>query len=341
MVIKLTKVTASAPGKVALFGEHAVVYGYPAMAGAIDRRVYVSVEERSDDLIKIHAMDLSVPGIVLTIGGTGKDVAVETDYRRIMDAVGYVRKAIEVTSNICDLKKGVTVHIRSEMPVGAGLGTSAAVSVATIMAYSAVGGHALNSEEVSALGHRVELEVQGAASPMDSAVAAHGGILLIRPMLREASLTPVKAELGLPLVVGYTPRECGTGEMLRRVRNLRDAAPESVDSILCSIGKVVSEADSAMRSGDLRRVGMLMNVNHGLLESLGVSTKKINEMVYSARSAGALGSKLTGAGGGGCMISLCPDREAEVMTAISVAGGTAFISSISSRGVCIEKGESI
>jgi len=127
--------------------------------------------------------------------------------------------------------------------------------------------------------------------------------------------------------------------MLRRVRSLREEAPESIGSILCSIGKVVSEADSALRVGNLRRVGALMNINHGLLESLGVSTKKINEMVYSARSAGALGSKLTGAGGGGCTVSLCPEREAEVMTAISVAGGTAFISSISDKGVCIEKEE--
>jgi len=338
-MIALTKVTASAPGKVALFGEHAVVYGHQAMAGAIDRRVRVTVEQRSDDLIKIHAMDLNIPGIVLTIGGLGKDVSIETDYVRIMDAVGYIRKAIEVTSRHCGIKKGINVHIKSEMPVGAGLGTSAAVSVATILASSAAMGHALKSDEVSALGHKVELEVQGAASPMDTAVATHGGILLIRPLIGKASLTPVKVEQGLPLVVGYTPRECGTGEMLRRVRNLRDAAPESVDSILCSIGKVVSEADSAMRSGDLRRVGMLMNVNHGLLESLGVSTKKLNEMVYSARSAGALGSKLTGAGGGGCAIALCPGREQDVMTALSLAGGTAFRSSISGKGACIEKGE--
>jgi len=340
MVIKLTKVTASAPGKVALFGEHAVVYGHQAMAGAIDRRVRVTVEQRSDDLIKIHAMDLSIPGIVLTIGGLGKGVSIETDYVRIMDAVGYIRKAIEVTSNHCGINKGINVHINSEMPVGAGLGTSAAVSVATILAYSAAMGHELKSDEVSALGREVELEVQGAASPMDTAVATRGGILLIRPLIGKASITPVKVEQGLPLVVGYTPRECGTGEMLRRVRNLRVAAPESVDSILCSIGKVVSEADSAMRSGDLRRVGMLMNVNHGLLESLGVSTKKLNEMVYSARSAGALGSKLTGAGGGGCAIALCPGREQDVMTALSLAGGTAFRSSISGKGACIEKGES-
>ncbi len=335
----MTKVTASAPGKVALFGEHAVVYGHQAMAGAIDRRLHVSVEARSDDLIKIHAMDLSIPGIVLTIGGLGKDVAIETDYGRIMDAVGYIRKAVEVASIHCGSKKGVTVHIKSEMPVGAGLGTSAAVSVATVLAYSAVMGHELANDEVSALGHKVELEIQGAASPMDTAIATYGGILHIRPMIGKAALTPVKIEQALPLVVGYTPRECGTGEMLRRVRNLRDAAPESVDSVLCAIGKVVSEAGSALKSGELRRMGTLMNINHGLLESLGVSTKKLNEMVYSARSAGAYGSKLTGAGGGGCTISLCPGKEQDVMTALSVAGCTAFRSSVSSKGVCIEKTE--
>ncbi len=332
----MTKITVSAPGKVALFGEHAVVYGQPALVAAIDKRLYVSIEGRSDSLIKIHAMDLKIPGVVLTIGRSETDMAIETDFERIIDAVSYIKKAVDVASAYCGSMKGVNIHIKSEMPVGAGLGTSAAVSVATIMAYAEAAGHHLTEAEISSLGHKVESEVQGTASPMDTAVSTYGGLLLVRPSIGKTVMTSVKAGADLPLVVGYTPRECGTGEMLRRVRRLKESAPESVESILSAIGKVVSEAEAALTNGELRKLGTLMDINHGLLESIGVSTKKISEMVYSARSAGALGSKLTGAGGGGCTISLCPGKEQSVMTAISVVGCTSFKSSIARKGVTLE-----
>jgi len=333
------RVTVSAPGKVTLFGEHAVVYGKPALVSAIDRRVYVTVEERSDSSIKVSALDLHIPGLILTFKEGSKDLVVETDYNRIADAMSYVRKAIELASKHIEKKRGVNVTIRSEMPVGAGLGTSAAIAVGTITAYTHLLGHELKPEEIARLGHATELEVQGAASPMDTAISAYGGTIYLRPTKPDPYIERLKVPFPLPSIIGYTEREARTGELLKRVRELRKAHPAAVDSILSTIGEIVEEAKIALVKGDLISLGVLMNMNHGQLGSLGVSSRKLNDMVYSARSAGAIGSKMTGAGGGGCMIALCPNRIEEVTVAIRVVGGSPIQASLSGTGVRLESVE--
>jgi mevalonate kinase len=333
------RVTVSAPGKVTLFGEHAVVYGKPALVSAIDRRVYVTVEKRSDSSIKVSALDLHIPGLILTFKEGSKDLVVETDYNRIVDAMSYVRKAIELVSKHIHKKQGVNVTIKSEMPVGAGLGTSAAIAVGTVAAYAHLLGNELKQEEVARLGHATEFEVQGAASPMDTAISTYGGTIYLRPMKPDPYIDKLKVPSPLPSIIGYTEREARTGELLRRVRELRKAHPAVVDSILSTIDEIVEEAKIALLKGDLVSLGVLMNMNHGQLESLGVSSKKLNDMVYSARSAGAIGSKMTGAGGGGCMIALCPNRIEEVSVAIRVVGGSPIQASLSGTGFRLESVE--
>jgi mevalonate kinase len=333
------KVTVSAPGKVTLFGEHAIVYGKPALVSAIDRRLYVTVEERGDSSIKVSALDLHIPGLIMTFKEGSKDLVVETDYKRILDAMSYVRKAIELASKHIDKKRGVNITIKSEMPVGAGLGTSAAIAVGTVAAYTRLLSHELRSEEIARLGHATELQVQGAASPMDTAICTYGGTIYLRPKKPDPYIERLKVKASLPSVIGYIERETGTGELLKRVRALREIQPEAVDSIMGTIGEIVEEAKTALIKGDLESLGILMNMNHGLLESLGVSSRKLNDMVYSARSAGAIGSKMTGAGGGGCIIALCPNRIEEVSVAIRVMGGSPIQASLSGIGIRLESVE--
>jgi len=330
------KVTVSAPGKITLLGEHAVVYGKPALVSAIDRRLYVTVEGRGDSAIKVSALDLHIPGLILTFKEGSKDYLIETDYDRIVDAMGYVRKAIEISSKHLGSKSGVNVTIKSEMPVGAGLGTSAAIAVGTIAAYTRLLGHELGHDEIARLGHMTELEVQGAASPMDTAISTLGGTIFIQPTRTTPKIEKLHLGAPLPSVVGYTEREAGTADLLKRVKALRDASPRVVDSVMGAIATTVEEGRAAITKGDLAGMGRLMNVNHGLLDSLGVSSKRLNEMVYSSRSAGALGSKMTGAGGGGCMIALCPGKEDEVSIAIKVVGGEPFRANLSGAGILIE-----
>jgi len=330
------KVLASAPAKIILFGEHSVVYGKPAIAAAINLRTYVWAEFNDSGAIKIEAKDIRVPG--LTVSFSEDEIYFESDYGKAAEVLSYVRQAIELVREEADRNgRGITVSITSQIPVGAGLGSSAAVAVATIGAVSRLLGLELTNEEIGRLGHRVELLVQGASSGIDPTVSALGGLI----HYEKGSFEHLPF-VELPIVVGYTGSSGSTKELVAMVRRTYEEMPDVVEPVLISMGRVVkkarevivSELDERVRFAQL---GRLMNINHGLLDALGVSTKKLSELVYAARTAGALGSKITGAGGGGCMYALAPERQSEVATAITIAGGTPMIAEISREGLRIEE----
>ncbi|RLF09066.1 MAG: mevalonate kinase [Thermoprotei archaeon] len=326
----------SAPGKVTLFGEHAVVYGEPAIAAAINRRVRVEISKRADGAIRVEARDLMLAGFKALLTATGS-ITLEGESGKVLAALSYVKRAIEVVREAYGVTVGAHIAITSEMPVGAGLGTSAAVAVAVVKAYSLLGGVEITRRECAELGYRVELGVQGSASRMDSTVTSMGGVLYITPRGEE----PYR-ELKVPssvkgLVVGYVSREASTGEMVARVRRLKEELGEPIDLAIRAIGEVTRKAKASLEKGDVIEVGRLMNVNHGLLEAIGVSTSRLSQMVYAARSAGALGSKITGAGGGGCIIALAPGAEDEVVAALRAVGASAFKVDFSREGVTVEE----
>ena len=329
------KVLASAPAKIILFGEHSVVYGKPAIAAAIDMRTYVRAEFNKNGRIRIEARDIKTPG--LTVSFSEDQIYFETDYGKAAEVLSYVREAINLVMEEADRQKGVTVSITSQIPVGAGLGSSAAVAVATIGAVSKLLGLELSGEEIARLGHRVELLVQGASSGIDPTISAIGGFLHY-----ERGSFEHLPFMELPIVVGYTGSSGSTKELVAMVRETYEEMPDIIEPILLSMGKVVdkareiliSELDEDIR---FRLLGKLMNINHGLLDALGVSTKKLSELVYAAKTAGALGAKITGAGGGGCMYALAPGKQNEVATAIKIAGGVPMITRISREGLRIEE----
>ncbi|MFA4661619.1 mevalonate kinase [Pyrococcus kukulkanii] len=329
------RVLASAPAKIILFGEHSVVYGKPAIAAAINLRTYVEAELRRDDRIRIEAHDIKVPG--LTVSFSENEIYFESDYGKAAEVLSYVRQAIELAMEEAGVRKGINVSITSQIPVGAGLGSSAAVAVATIGAVSKLLGLELTREEVAKLGHKVELLVQGASSGIDPTVSAIGGFLYY-----EKGNFEHLPFMELPIVVGYTGSSGSTKELVAMVRRRYESMPELIVPILNAMGKLVKKAKEVITSEldeeeKFAKLGELMNINHGLLDALGVSTKKLSELVYAARTAGALGAKITGAGGGGCMYALAPGKQREVATAITIAGGTPMITEISREGLRIEE----
>ncbi len=330
------RVLASAPAKIILFGEHSVVYGKPAIAAAIDLRTYVWTEFNDRGAIKIEAKDIKTPG--LTVSFSEDQIYFETDYGKAAEVLSYVRQAIELVREEADANgKGVTISITSQIPVGAGLGSSAAVAVATIGAVSKLLGLELTNEEIGKLGHKVELLVQGASSGIDPTVSAIGGFIHYEK--GDFEHLPF---MELPIVVGYTGSSGSTKELVAMVRRTYEEMPEVIEPVLAAMGKIVEKARDVITSDldeELRfaQLGRLMNINHGLLDALGVSTKKLSELVYAARVAGAIGAKITGAGGGGCMYALAPKNQSEVATAITIAGGTPMITRISREGLRIEE----
>jgi mevalonate kinase len=300
-------VTASAPGKVILFGEHAVVYGEPAIAGAINKRIYVSVERRDDQEINISSA------------------------HDLRDGFPYVKEAVELSFEFLGARSGLDINIDSEFPPASGLGSSAAVSVATVLAITSLFGREIDKKDIARLGHQVEKRVQGAASITDASVTTLGGIIFIKPRLEVVEEIEGGA---IPLVVGYTGRGSSTKELVSQVRGLKEGNPEILDTIIHTIGRITLKAKRALEEGE--DLGELMNINHGLLEALGVGTERLSSYVHAARGAGAAGAKITGAGGGGCMIAFAPGNQDDVAKAISDLGGLALKVSIEKEGVRIE-----
>ena len=321
---------SSAPGKVYLFGEHAVVYGEPAIPIAIERRATVAVEPRGDDRIRLRAEDLSLNGITIEYDGTpdGRpDVAVP---RRLLEAAfGYVNEAIEQARDaIGQSRAGFDVTIESELPLGAGLGSSAAVVVAAIDAATRAHDVELDHVELADRAYRTERTVQeGQASRADTFCSTMGGAVRV-----EGSDCQRIGAPDLPVVIGWDGGAGETGELVAGVRERRERYGCIAETV-GTIGNLVREGETALAGDDRDELGTLMDANHGLLSALGVSSPSLDEMVWAARDAGASGAKLTGAGGGGCILSL--DESDRTVTALSATPvcAEAFRADLADTGV--------
>jgi mevalonate kinase len=325
--------TSSAPGKVYLFGEHAVVYGEPAVPCAIERRATVTVEERADGRLRVNANDLSLEGFTVEFDGTtGETPEVDVTEELVRAAMGYVDEAIAQARDAANAPEaGFDVTVESAIPLGAGLGSSAAVVVATIDAATRALGVTLDRREIADRAYQVEHEVQdGEASRADTFCSAMGGAVRVEGDTCETIDAP-----DLPFVIGYDGGAGDTGELVSGVRSLREEYDFAAETV-ASIGRLVEEGLSALEAGDLEEVGQLMNFNHGLLSALGVSGRSLDAMVWAARDAGAIGAKLTGAGGGGCIVAL--DETDATTTALdySPACVEAFRADLDATGVCRE-----
>ena len=303
-------VTSSAPGKVYLFGEHAVVYGEPAVPCAIGVRARASVERREGGL-RVRAGDLSLRGFAVEYGDEAGTPAVEAPDHLLEAAMSYINEAIGQAREAAaergvDTGPGFEVTIDSDIPLGAGLGSSAAVVVATIDAATRELGVTLPREELADRAYRVEHTVQdGEASRADTFCVTMGGAVRIEGEDCQTLATP-----NLPLVVGYDGEAGDTGELVAGVRRLRETHPFVADTV-SAIGDLVRRGESALAAGDRDTLGELMDVNHGLLSALGVSARSLDAMVWAAREAGGAGAKLTGAGGGGCIVALGDPTDLE------------------------------
>ena len=320
------KVTASAPAKIILCGEHAVVFYEPAIVMAINRKAYVTVEERRNQAIYIKSRELGISGQY-----EGRLFKPEAGGLKAKPKLDPIQMAVTKTLELTDARVGLNVSVNSDIPVAAGLGSSAAVAVATIAATAKLLGIKLKKEAICALAYEAEKLVHKHPSGVDNYISTYGGITIFR---RSEKLIPLKVSANVLLVIGNTGISRSTGKLVGHVRKLKEAHPGVITPVLSAIGQLSVSTAQALQEGNLRRAGGLMNVNHGLLSALGVSNEALDHLVYAAREAGALGAKLTGAGGGGCIIALAtPNKIRRVEEAIQKAGGTVMIAKKNDRGV--------
>ncbi|QLG62500.1 mevalonate kinase [Halorarum salinum] len=335
--------TCSAPGKVYLFGEHAVVYGEPAIPCAIERRARVTAEPRNDGRVRVEANDLSLDGFTVSWGDSVEDRPdIDVPTQLVEAGMGYVDEAVGQARDAADAPDaGFDITIESDIPLGAGLGSSAAVVVAGIDAGTRSLGVELPPGEVADRAYRAEYAVQdGQASRADTFCSAMGGAVRVEGEDRRTIDAPE-----LPFVVGYDGGAGDTGELVSGVRALREEYGFAADTVT-AIGDVVRRGTEVLRGADpsgepapdlLAELGRLMDFDHGLLSALGVSSRSLDAMVWAAREADAYGAKLTGAGGGGCIVAL--DDTGGTETALDYTPGceATFRAELAADGVRVEE----
>ncbi|WP_256300198.1 mevalonate kinase [Haloarchaeobius salinus] len=326
-------VTASAPGKVYLFGEHAVVYGEPAVPCAVERRATVTVEQRTDGRLRVDARDLEIEGFTVEYGASTDELGVEVPSELLAAATEYVDGAVAQARDACDEPEaGFDVTVESEIPLGAGLGSSAAVVVATIAATAAELGVDLGPREIADRAYQVELAVQdGQASRADTFCSAMGGAVRV-----EGDDCRTLDAPDLPFVIGFDGGSGDTGKLVAGVRDLRERYNFAADTVT-AIGDIVRRGEAVLVEEDpsLDELGRLMDFDHGLLEALGVSSRSLDEMVWTAREAGAHGAKLTGAGGGGCIVALDDSPATETALSYSQSCEAVFRAELARDGVVV------
>lgn len=293
-------------GKVILLGEHAVVYGTPALAAGIERGVHARATAADETSMHIEPW-----GLTLSLDG-------EHDLERALSAVWRAHPRAPLPP--------LRIEADVALPAGAGLGCSAAVGVATLRAIDEAIGHEASDAEIAERGLAWERVFHGNPSGVDNTMAAHGGVAVFE---RGQPLSPVQVRHPLTLVVGNSGHASATKDMVAEVARQRGRDEARFDKTLESIGILVRNARLAIEAGDLVALGQLMDLNQNLLSGWMLSTTAIEEMCAAAREAGAKGAKLTGAGGGGCMIALTEPADATaVQKAIEETGHDAFVTEV-------------
>lgn len=301
--------TVSAPGKLMLLGEHAVVYGYPCLVTAVSERLEVSIEEKE------------APGIEI--------VAPQVKDTRFVDAaITAVKKRIKFLE-----EKGLKITTRSPFSGVYGFGSSSAVTVATLFGLFKFFGREISRRELFDLAFKTVLDVQRVGSGFDVAAAIYGGTILYgkggQP-LEEVELSTKD----VTLVVGYSGVKSNTVAIVNEVAKKRKEYPERVERIFKAIADFVGKARKSIADEDWVSLGKFMNFNQDYLRDLGVSTEKLEALIYAAKGAGALGAKLSGAGGGDCMIALVGKNSInDVEAAIVSAGGEVVRVAVNESGV--------
>jgi hydroxymethylglutaryl-CoA reductase len=211
------------------------------------------------------------------------------------------------------------IRVDSQLPLGKGLGSSAAIAVAVARAFDAKCGLGLDDARINEIAFASEKLAHGTPSGVDNTLATYARPMLFR---NNGGLEFDVLEPGdrPPLVIAWGDETGRTSEQVAGVRNRREHQPGHFDALFDAMDRLSRDGAGYLEAADWEALGALMNVCHGLLNAIGVSTPALERMVSVARLNGALGAKLTGAGGGGSIVALCPGRLDDVRQALQRAG---------------------
>jgi len=292
-----------------LMGEHAVVYDHPCLVTAVDKRLYVEAE-----IIDTNEDEIIAPQV--------------KESRFVLETIAYFKKQFKIN-------QFVKISTNGDFSHRVGLGSSSAVTVATFKALSLVFNINLSDRQIFDLSYYVNLAIQGVGSGFDIAIATFGKTIYF--VTGGKTIEPLNLK-PLPLVVGYSGIKADTPFYIRKVREAFRSRQTQMDKMFEEIESLVMEGKLFLQNNDHEKMGKLMVKNHQLLQQLGVSIPKLDLMVEKSVEAGAWGAKLSGAGGGDCMIALVEDdKRRAVENAIKSVGGEIITVDNNADGVRVEK----
>ena len=301
-------ISSSAPGKVILCGEHAVVYGQPAIALPV-QQVRTKTTILARPIAPAGEVRVIAPGIQL-------DTLLENlDPGHPLRAVTYLVAAELKTKSI----PACEIRINTSIPMAAGLGSSAAVSVSLARALAQFLGHPLDNEIVNQIAFEVEKIHHGTPSGIDNTVITYE-----EPVYFRKGEPPQRMEIleGFTLVIANSGTPSSTVQTVSRVRADWQQEQQKYESLFARIGKIVDQVREIIQTGNLTRNASLLTENHQLLREMGVSTQELDLLVYAALDAGAAGAKLSGGGGGGTIIAISESERIEAVVAACKNAGT-------------------
>jgi len=300
--------TSFGPGKVILLGEHAVVYGAPALAGALQRGVRAVGIPSTDTRLQLPK---------------GLKARMRAQLNEAFEA------AAEATG-----RPAIKVALESDLPISMGLGSSAALSVAVSRLLLRAAGRRDDARSVSGVALQMEQRFHGTPSGVDHACSVAGGLISYRRRPGAASGRAQRLAVHSPLhlAVLLVGERSPTRTTVASLRERKARWPERYERLFREIGRTAVDGHRALAEDDLAGLGDAMNVNHGLLVALGLSSASLDAAVHGLRAQGALGAKLTGAGGdGGAVIGLF-ERPAQALRAIERSGLPGFSSTLTACG---------
>ncbi len=300
-------ITATAPGKAILVGEHAVVYGRPAIAVPVTQ-----VQAKATVIAEIRGQ----PGEIW-IEAPGINLSASLSQLPDTNAIVHLFKAVTKELKIARFP-ALRITIISTIPIAAGLGSGAAVAVAAIRALSAFIGKPLADERVSALAYEQEKIFHGTPSGIDNTVITYAQPIFF---MREQPFQLLRPAAPFTLVIADTGVRSPTRVAISGVRDRRQAEPEKYDALFDQMAEITYQVKDCIESGEMQALGSLLDQDQRLLQEIGVSNSALDRLIKAARNAGAWGAKLSGGGMGGNMIAVTDPTRAEAIAAgLRVAG---------------------
>lgn len=282
----MKKVTVSAPGSLMLFGEHAVLYGHSAIVCAINQRIYVTLLPRTDSLICITSETLGQMQTNLS------NFSISPPFHFVLTTINYYRKS---------LPHGFDLHIRSEFSHTVGLGSSAAVTVATALAVTKAFQITASFSDIVHAGIQTVQSVQGVGSGADIAASVYGGIINYK--IDGPEIIPLKHNPPLTLV--YSGYKTTTADVIHQVTTKKQQYPQLINAAFVLIGECSIAATQAIQEKNWINLGEICNIQQGAMDALGVSDPHLSNIIYRLRTEeNIMGAKISGSGLGDCVVAI-------------------------------------